>query len=95
MLTPFFEIRFKLPAESTKFVSIKSIFFSQNLLAQKTELTAKEVITKMLRSIHDAERFKYNLKITERGKKGMNHYESAVKLNRNPRKIYLYITFLT
>ncbi len=68
-----------------------SIFFSQNLLAQKTELTAKEVITKMLRSIHDAERFKYNLKITERGKKGMNHYESAVKLNRSPRKIYLYI----
>ena len=68
-----------------------SIFFSHNLLAQKTELTAKEVITKMLRSIHDAERFKYNLKITERGKKGMNHYESAVKLNRSPRKIYLYI----
>ncbi len=72
-------------------VAFISLFFGTNLFAQKTELSAKEVITKMLKSIHDAERFKYNLKITERGKKGMNHYESAVKLNRNPRKIYLYI----
>lgn len=67
------------------------LFVGQNIKAQKTDLTAKEVINKMLKSINDVERFKYNLKITERGKKGMNHYESAVKLNRNPRKIYLYI----
>lgn len=72
-------------------VGITSLFYGNTLLAQKPELPAKEIIIKMLKSIHDAERFKYNLKITERGKKGMNHYESAVKLNRNPRKIYLYI----
>lgn len=67
------------------------ILFNNSLDAQRAELTAKEIVTKMLKSINDAERFKYNLKITERGKKGMNHYESAVKLNRHPRKIYLYI----
>jgi outer membrane lipoprotein-sorting protein len=72
-------------------IAIISLFYSNNVLAQKPELPAKEIIIRMLKSIHDAERFKYNLKITERGKKGMNHYESAVKLNRNPRKIYLYI----
>lgn len=72
-------------------LGIISLFYGNTLLAQKPELPTKEIIIKMLKSIHDAERFKYNLKITERGKKGMNHYESAVKLNRNPRKIYLYI----
>lgn len=59
---------------------------------QKTNtLTAKEIIGKMIKSIDDLERIKYSLKITERGKKGFNYYESSVKLNRKPRKIYLYI----
>lgn len=59
--------------------------------SQKTDPTAKELIFKMIKSIDAVERFKYSLKITERGKKGYNHYESSVKLNRSPRKIYLYI----
>jgi LysM repeat protein len=67
------------------------LFFGHQSFGQKSEPTAKEVITKMLKSIRDVERFKYNLKIIERGKKGLNYYESSVKLNRNPRKIYLYI----
>ncbi|MFO0321709.1 MAG: LysM peptidoglycan-binding domain-containing protein [Bacteroidota bacterium] len=67
------------------------LFFGYQSFAQKSEPTAKEVITKMLKSIRDVERFKYSLKIIERGKKGLNYYESSVKLNRNPRKIYLYI----
>ena len=45
----------------------------------------------MIKTIEDLERLKYSLKIIERGKKGYNHYESSVKLNRKPRKIYLYI----
>lgn len=45
----------------------------------------------MIKSIDAVDRFKYNLKITERGKKGFNYYESSVKLNRSPRKIYVYI----
>ncbi|HWY10844.1 MAG TPA: DUF1571 domain-containing protein [Bacteroidia bacterium] len=52
---------------------------------------AKAIAAKMVKAIHDVQRLKYNLKITERGRKGYNHYESAVKLNRKPRKIYIYI----
>ena len=68
--------------------------FGSVSFAQKTPASAptpKEVIFKMIKSIQDLERLKYSLKIVERGKKGYNHYESSVKLNRKPRKIYLYI----
>lgn len=67
------------------------LFFSSAMFAQKDALTAKEVVFKMIKTIDELERLKYSLKIVERGKKGYNHYESSVKLNRNPRKIYLYI----
>ncbi len=68
------------------------LFFGTKLSAQKTTtVTAKEAVFKMVKSITDLERLKYSLKIIERGKKGYNHYESSVKLNRKPRKIYLYI----
>ncbi|MGZ3919230.1 MAG: LysM peptidoglycan-binding domain-containing protein [Bacteroidia bacterium] len=58
---------------------------------QKTPLTCKEIMTKTIKSIKEVKGLKYHLKITERGKKGFNYYESAVKFNRNPRLIYLYI----
>jgi len=64
--------------------------FSCLLHAQK-DLSCKEIIFKMTKSIDEVQSLKYNLKITERGKKGYNHYESSVKLNRKPRQIYLYI----
>jgi hypothetical protein len=67
------------------------LFKSSVLSAQKPSATSKEVIYKMIKSIDDLERLKYSLRIVERGKKGFNHYESSVKLNRKPRKIYLYI----
>jgi outer membrane lipoprotein-sorting protein len=67
-----------------------ALFCSGSLMAQKP-LTSKDIIYKMVKSIDDVERLKYSLKIIERGKKGYNHYESSVKLNRKPRKIYLYI----
>ncbi|MCD6019127.1 MAG: hypothetical protein K0S53_2248 [Bacteroidetes bacterium] len=67
------------------------LFLSAGLLAQKQPSTAKEIVFKMVKSINELERLKYSLKIIERGKKGFNHYESSVKLNRKPRKIYLYI----
>jgi hypothetical protein len=74
------------------YITIICGFISGNkLLAQKSPLTSKEVIFKMIKSIDDLERLKYSLKIVERGKKGFNHYESSVKLSRKPRKIYLYI----
>ena len=67
------------------------LFFSSISFAQKPPLTTKDVVFKMIKTIDDLERLKYSLKIIERGKKGYNHYESSVKLNRKPRKIYLYI----
>jgi len=48
-------------------------------------------MTKTIKSIKEVKGLKYHLKITERGKKGYNFYESAVKFSRVPRKIYLYI----
>jgi outer membrane lipoprotein-sorting protein len=67
------------------------LLFSGSAFSQKPPLTTKEIIFKMIKTIEDLDRLKYSLKIIERGKKGYNHYESSVKLNRKPRKIYLYI----
>jgi len=72
-------------------VIIFFLLYSGVALAQKPSLTTKEIVFKMIKTIEDLERLKYSLKIIERGKKGYNHYESSVKLNRKPRKIYLYI----
>lgn len=68
------------------------IFLGFSSLAQTKTLTdPKEIVFKMVKSIKDVQTLKYSLKITERGKKGYNHYESSVKLNRKPRRLYIYI----
>jgi hypothetical protein len=69
------------------FVFLSGFAFSQTKVAP----TCKEIMTKCIKSIKEVKGLKYHLKITERGKKGFNFYESAVKFNRNPRLIYLYI----
>ncbi len=81
---------FKLQTTLQRFYFIL-FFCSTQLVAQKPTATAKDIVFSMVKSISNLERIKYSLKITERGKKGFNHYESSVKLNRSPRKIYLYI----
>lgn len=70
-----------------------TIFLSFYVFAssQKADLSCKEIILKSLKSVKEVKGLKYHLKITERGKKGYNFYESSVKFNRNPRLIYLYI----
>jgi hypothetical protein len=60
-------------------------------LAQKDDLSCKEIVLKSLKTIDEVKSLKYNLKITERGKKGFNYYQSSVKFQKKPRKIYLYI----
>lgn len=60
-------------------------------LQPKQDLSCEEVLEKSFKAIHDVKSLKYHLKIIERGKKGFNYYESAVKFNKNPRQIYLYI----
>lgn len=73
-------------------VLVLAVTFSLVGFAQKPrDLNCKEIVIKTLHSIKEVKGLKYHLKITERGKKGFNYYESAVKFNRNPRLIYLYI----
>ncbi|WP_317897217.1 DUF1571 domain-containing protein [Aurantibacillus circumpalustris] len=76
-----------------KFSFFLLVFFTllRTGYSQKAELTCEEIITKSLKSIKELKGLKYHLKITERGKKGYNFYESVVKFSRNPRLIYLYI----
>lgn len=59
--------------------------------SQKEEMSCKEIVMKSLKAIEEVKSLKYNLKITERGKKGFNYYQSSVKFQKKPRKIYLYI----
>lgn len=75
-----------------RFIGIFTLlFFSLLANGQKDEFSCKEIVLKTLKSIEDVKGLKYHLKITERGKKGFNYYESAVKFQKKPRKIYLYI----
>ncbi len=71
---------------------IAALLLCQSLaFSQKTDLTCRELVSKTLKSVKELKGLKYHLKITERGKKGYNFYESSVKFNRSPRWIYLYI----
>lgn len=75
---------------SKLFVTICFLFVYSFAFSQKQDISAREVMDKCLKSIKEIKGLKYHLKIIERGKKGMNYYESSVKFNRNPRLIYLY-----
>src|SRR5690606_29835351 len=59
--------------------------------AQRQDTDCHALMVKTLRHIREVKGLKYHLKVIERGKKGMNLYESAVRFHRHPRKIYLYI----
>jgi hypothetical protein len=79
-------------------MQIKTIFTSLVLFlnlcffAQSNQSkTCKEILAQSLKAIREVKGLKYHLKIVERGRKGFNKYESAVKYYRNPRQIYLYI----
>lgn len=64
---------------------------AHSLFSQKTDHNCREILNKSFKAIKEVKGLKYHLKIIERGKKGFNHYESAVKFTRHPRLIYLYI----
>jgi len=50
------------------------------------------ILLNCTKAISDLKGLKYHLKIVERSKKGnYNYYESMVKIQKSPRKIYLYI----
>ena len=73
------------------FIAVLLFVFNSLAFSQKDEISCKDVVLKSLKAIDDVKSLKYHLKITERGKKGFNFYESAVKFQKHPRKIYLYI----
>jgi hypothetical protein len=72
-------------------VFISALFLFTKGYSQKDELSCREIVMKSLKTIDEVKTLKYNLKITERGKKGFNYYQSSVKFQKKPRKIYLYI----
>jgi hypothetical protein len=79
-----------LPKKTSLFFLL-CLLFSGLSAQNKGEPDCREIMTRTIKSIKEVKGLKYHLKITERGKKGYNFYESAVKFSRNPRLIYLYI----
>jgi LysM repeat protein len=73
------------------FLSISALSLPFVTFQPKHDLSCEEILEKSFKAIREIKGLKYHLKIIERGKKGFNHYESAVKFNKNPRQIYLYI----
>jgi hypothetical protein len=71
-------------------VAFSLLLFSFEKKKTSPPLSCKEVIEKMIKTIDEIQRLKYNLKITERVRDKYNNFQSNVKLNRHPRKIYLY-----
>ncbi len=60
-------------------------------IQNKPELDCKTILEKSFNAIDDVKSLKYHLKIIERGKKGFNYYQSAVKYQKHPKQIYLFI----
>ncbi len=73
------------------FVLLSLVLLQFSGLSQKSEIDCRDLVNKSLKHIKEVKGLKYHLKVIERGKKGLNFYESSVKFNRNPRLIYLYI----
>lgn len=82
-----------LPHMNFNRIWLACLFFLANFSAfsQKDDIDCRELVLKTLQHIKEVKSLKYHLKVIERGKKGLNYYESSVKFHRNPRKIYLYI----
>jgi hypothetical protein len=72
-------------------VLLTTFCVSVSAFSQKSDLSCQELVVKTLKHIREVKGLKYHLKVTERGKKGFNFYESTVKFSRKPRLIYLYI----
>ena len=71
------------------FVCCIGLFSFSDKKRNTPAFSCKEVVLRMINAIADVKGLKYNLKITERTKGKFNYFSSSVKLNRNPRKLYL------
>lgn len=72
-------------------ISLIIMFLCFGFGTQNNNVDVQDLMVKSLSAIKEVKGLKYHLKITERGRKGFNYYESSVKFIRNPRQIYLYI----
>jgi len=72
-------------------ISLIIMFLCFGFGTQNNNVDVQDLMVKSLTAIKEVKGLKYHLKITERGRKGFNYYESSVKFIRNPRQIYLYI----
>jgi hypothetical protein len=69
-----------------------SFFLLGSSFKTNTAMTCKEVMAKLIKECTTVQGLKYSLKCSERvGPNKYNNFGSSVKLNRNPRKVYLYI----
>ncbi len=66
------------------------IFLFSSFSFTRTSYNCHDVVNALIKKINDVQRLKYDLKIVERTKGVYNHFSSSVKLNRIPRKLYLY-----
>lgn len=55
-----------------------------------TPPSCREILEQMVTTINEVKTLKYNLKFSERFKNKYTSYSSSVKLQRKPRKIYLF-----
>lgn len=57
----------------------------------QSAINSRELITQMMKGIENAKTLKYDLKISERIDGRLKNYSSSIKLQRNPRKLYIYV----
>lgn len=76
-----------------KAVAVAAIFFLffSGRKISTSEISSKSIISNTLATIDNIKTLRYNLKCAERIEGKIHHTESFVKLNRKPRKIYLYL----
>jgi outer membrane lipoprotein-sorting protein len=54
-------------------------------------MNSRELITQMMKALNNIKTLKYDLKISERIEGSLKNYGSSIKLQRFPRKLYIYV----
>jgi len=72
---------------SKNFYAINNTYFSKNF----EPINARTLVNKILKAVQDSRTLKYDLKLFERINGQMLSTSSSVKLQKSPRKLYLYL----
>jgi LysM repeat protein len=57
----------------------------------QTAMSSRELINQLMKGVENVKTLKYDLKITERIDGQYKNYGSSIKLQRSPRKLYIYV----